>query len=105
MLLLCATAVGCNKTAAITLMVFGVGTEGLVGAGYYANNLDVAGRFAGIVNGHLTDSCGWVGLGQGSGSDGLGRKKSAQRKTGCALILVFLCTQVSLSAFPTCSAV
>lgn len=46
-LLLVSTVIGCNKALAIALISLAVGSEGFVGAGYYANNLDVTGRFAG----------------------------------------------------------
>lgn len=45
--LLLTTVIGCNMTAAVVLMCLAVGSEGLVGAGSFANNLDLSGRFAG----------------------------------------------------------
>lgn len=45
--LLLATTVGCNITAAVAMMCIAVGSSGLISVGSQANNLDVAGRFAG----------------------------------------------------------
>lgn len=45
--LLLTTTIGCNMTAAVILMCLAVGSEGFVGAGSFANNLDLSGRFAG----------------------------------------------------------
>jgi len=49
--LLATTAIGCNVHLAVFLMCLAVGSEGFVGAGSFANNLDVAGRYAGVTFG------------------------------------------------------
>lgn len=45
--LLLTTTVGCDMKWAVILMSLAVASEGFVGAGGFANNLDVSGRYAG----------------------------------------------------------
>ena len=52
--LLLTTAVGCNTSLAIFMMCMVLGSAGLIGVGGFANNLDVAGRYAGNVKLSLT---------------------------------------------------